>query len=315
MNGIEVVNAIRGFAAEHNCTVGICRAEPIKGLQDRLRPAPFVNRNLRRRLCPEEHLHGVKSVVVLGMPYGAEAAKGGGLDSESEACPNNGPGGGRCGIICGMAAAPDYHVVLKNVLRNLAAELQRAQPCECRAIVDGGGLVEREWAVKAGLGFWGKNCLVISPSGGSFFNIGLLLTTLELPEAKPRMAGPSGCGECQRCVKACPGHAIAAEGYAIDYTRCASYLTQKKTELTAAEQRIIGQRLYGCDTCQRACPYNSGHMAGEKRVKLDWVLGLDKPEFEKTLGQTAAGWIGLPLLQRNARIILAGGVNSSSGCE
>jgi epoxyqueuosine reductase len=201
-----------------------------------------------------------------------------------------------------------------------------------KIFVDSGALLEKEWAVQAGLGFWGKNCAVISPSKGSFFHIGCMLLDAgdcpsdcpdDRPDDRPDVYPDDHpldrlCGSCRRCVDACPGHAISPEGYGIFFEKCVSYLTQKKGPLTETEIGSMSDHLYGCDVCQQVCPFNAGSCSESfrpesLRVSLDWILQMTPEEFARTLQPTAAGWRGLEILKRNARIALVNGSNGSNG--
>ena len=195
-----------------------------------------------------------------------------------------------------MALSRDYHQTVRALLNELAGRLQ---PAKYKILVDSGGLPEREWAVKAGLGFWGKNCCVISPSKGSFFYIGLLLTDLDISDKTDSVTRT--CGDCMRCVDACLGGALAP--YRLDYKKCVSYITQKDGDLSPEEELIMGRHVYGCDICQRACPYNK-YVAGEyPAASLGRLINMTEDEFVKYCGNTVMGWKGIKILRRNANIV------------
>lgn len=148
------------------------------------------------------------------------------------------------------ARGRDYHEVVRRLLEPLAAAL----PGQSRICVDTAPLRERYWAMRAGLGFIGRNNQLIIPGAGSYFFLGFVLTTEALP---PTAASVEfGCGDCRRCVDACPGGCISADCRAIDARTCLSYLTIEHRGPLPDGLRL--PTLYGCDVCQRVCPHNAG---------------------------------------------------------
>jgi len=275
---------------EKGCLAGITDPEPIPGLQARLEQTetPFVSRSLERRLSPAVHLPGVKSVIALGVPY---------APARGEISPLlAAPGEPYTGLLSSMAVGRDYHQTVRELLTELAG---RIKPLKYKIFVDSGGLVEREWAVKAGLGFRGKNCCVISASKGSFFYIGLLLTDLEI-SVKTDIV-PQGCGTCARCIDACPGSALSP--YRLNYKKCVSYITQKDGTLSAEEELAIGRHVYGCDACQRACPYNKAYAGEYPSVGLNYIMNMTSDEFAVCCNNTVMAWKGLKILKRNAAAV------------
>ncbi len=153
--------------------------------------------------------------------------------------------------IASYALGRDYHEVVKERLEELAGFIRENWGGETRVCVDTAPLRERYWAVKAGLGFIGRNNQLIIPGKGSFFFLGEIITTLEIEPDEP--CGLN-CGNCGACIKSCPTGALQPDG-SIDARRCISYLTiEYKGDLP--DNLPIGNRLYGCDSCQWACPHN-----------------------------------------------------------
>lgn len=160
------------------------------------------------------------------------------------------------------AYGKDYHVVLKDKLRQLwqcitdelsASTNPPASPPAARVFTDSAPLLERYWAWKAGLGWIGKNTNLIIPGKGSFFFLGEIVTTLALDYDTPR---ENRCGNCRRCLDACPTGALAAARH-LNANRCLSYLTIEHTgDIPPELASRLGDRLYGCDTCQEVCPWN-----------------------------------------------------------
>ncbi|MGQ0561318.1 MAG: tRNA epoxyqueuosine(34) reductase QueG, partial [Gemmatimonadota bacterium] len=196
-----------------------------------------------RRLNPEPHF---RSAVVVALNYftGAEA--------EAEA-----------GIIARYARGRDYHKVIRNKLLDLLRFVEREIGHELplsRAFVDTGPVLERELARRAGLGWYGRNTMLINPKRGSYFFIGTLLLDLELDYDEPFV--DEFCGTCSACVAACPTGALLgrdANGAPVmAATRCISYLTIEQRGPIPRELRpLIGNRIFGCDICQEVCPWNS----------------------------------------------------------
>jgi epoxyqueuosine reductase len=235
-----------GFSA-----VGIARAdEPLGVDHDRYRA--FVERGMhagmayladhaeaRRRLDTAAFIAGARSVVCVGRRYARPAAA-------EERDPPLARGLAR------YARGQDYHVFLRKKLRKLAAFV-RSLGGEARAFCDTEPILERAWAARAGLGFVGKNGLVIVPGQGSYLLLGEVVTTLALVPDTPIA---ERCGACTRCLDACPTGAFAAP-FVLDPRRCVSYWTIEQADAPPEELReAVGEHLFGCDACQDACPFN-----------------------------------------------------------
>lgn len=193
----------------------------------------WMGRSRERRCHPEEILPGVKSVIVVGMNY----YPGDHEDNE--------------GLVARYAWGDDYHELMGERLEKLAGKISG----ESKWYVDTGAIFERYFAVKAGLGFIGKNTCLITKDFGSWVFLGVILTTAELEPDEP-MAGVS-CGDCRKCVEACPTGALS-EG-CIDCRKCVSYLTiEKKGDFTPEEAAMVSCQgfRFGCDACQEVCPHN-----------------------------------------------------------
>lgn len=278
------------FKNENNILLGVCDASRMDYLIPVLKAAktPFVGRDIERRINPQAIMPDAKSIIVVGV--GARyAASTGGI-----------PLTGRLSTI---AVAPDYHCVITSLLNVLAARMAEKQPFKHMIFVDAGHLNERALAVKAGLGFSGKNGLVISERFGSFFNIGYMLTDLEL--APNEQIKPQNCGDCRRCIDSCSGRAL---GISCNAQKCVSYLTQKKSDLTPDEARTIGNWLYGCDVCQNVCPFNHTEpvecRSEDMYPSLLDCIEISSEEFDRKYKDSSLYWRGVEVFRRNARIAL-----------
>ncbi|MGI8905904.1 MAG: tRNA epoxyqueuosine(34) reductase QueG [Candidatus Sumerlaeaceae bacterium] len=156
--------------------------------------------------------------------------------------------------IAKYALGEDYHLVFRERLQPVVEWLNETVPGHTwRICVDSAPLNERAYAIESGIGFMGRNTMIIAPDAGSYLLLAEIVTTAQLPTDAP-ISGT--CGTCTRCIDACPTGAIT-EPLRVDATRCISYLTiEKKTELSAAEHDACGEWAFGCDICQDVCPYN-----------------------------------------------------------
>lgn len=189
-------------------------------------------------------LPGVKSIVCVGLDYRSR---------QIPAALANDPSRGR---ISNYAWGVDYHETMTPRLEQLAAWLERqGSETRTRVYVDTGAILERDHAASAGIGFVGKNSMLIDPQGGSYFFLGEILTTQSLQDEIHRPSMPH-CGTCSRCLDQCPTDAFPAP-YILDSRRCISYLTIELKEWIPLELRpLMGNWVYGCDVCQEVCPFN-----------------------------------------------------------
>jgi epoxyqueuosine reductase len=219
-------------------------------------------------------------------------------------------GAGITGRVARYARGIDYHRTVRQRLRQVhrQAEALVGRPIEARICVDSAPLAEKPLAEMAGLGWMGKHTLLISPSIGSWFVLGEVVWDLDLAPDPP--AG-DGCGDCDRCLRACPTGALVAP-YHLDIGRCLSYLTVENRG--ALRDGInLHSWLYGCDACQEACPHNQAAPAPNHaewriglgdRLLLVKVLTMSKSEWDGGFGETGLRRAGLAGIQRNAKWIL-----------
>jgi epoxyqueuosine reductase len=230
--------------------------------------------------------------------------------------PGDPPSAARsAGRIAQYARSPDYHRVLGRRLARLAAAVRELAPgARTRCYVDAGPVPERELAQRAGLGWIGKNMMLIHPRLGSFTFIGVVLTDAPLVADLPFQA--DRCGTCRRCLDACPTAAFVAPR-TLDARRCISYLTiEHRGPFTAAEQQLVGDWLFGCDVCQDVCPWNvtfarpSTDAELAPRAALTTLTaaelhGLAAEEFDRRFGDTPLERPGYTGMRRNAAAVLA----------
>lgn len=205
------------------------------------------------------------------------------------------------------ARGRDYHEVVRERLQAIASGL----PGDSRVCVDTAPLRERYWAQRAGLGFIGRNNQLIIPGMGSYFFLGFILNTTEFDVAAASAPAAGGCGDCRRCIDACPGRCLEADGRGLDARRCLSYLTIEHR----GELPVPVPVLYGCDVCQRVCPHNSGatptpiadfHPTAEfaQLTEAD-VAAMTPAEFKALFGHSAIKRTKLAGLQRNLSALAA----------
>lgn len=214
----------------------------------------WLARDPERRLDPARVVTGARTVIAVGLSYAVAPPPAERWDDP------------RHGRIARYAWGPDYHDVLLPMLMELGRwlESEAGRPVAWRAYVDTGPVLEREVAARAGLGFVGRNTLLVTPEFGSFLFLGEILTDLELePDAPAEEDGANlrcgekvaGCGSCRRCLDACPTHAFPA-AYVLNSRRCISYLTiEHRGSLPEDLRPLMKNWIYGCDECQTVCPW------------------------------------------------------------
>lgn len=259
----------------------------------------YIERRRDAYESPARLLPAVRSVVMLGMNYHTG-------DPSPPA-----PGEGR--IARYAWGTVDYHDLIRERLRQLADSLHVLRPgCHTRGCVDTAPLLERDYARLAGLGWFGKNTMLIHKRLGSWLFLAALLTDIELPPDAPHET--AHCGTCTRCLDACPTQAFP-EPYVLDASRCISYLTiELRGPMPTELQSSVGDWLFGCDVCNEVCPWNRkapqsrepAFQSGEFRGTVEarsW-LAMSPEEFRTRYGQTPLSRPGLDGLRRNAETVL-----------
>jgi len=218
----------------------------------------------------------------------------------------------RRGIFCRASWGDDYHDILRDRLRKLEAYIEEKVPSAIMtSMVDTGELSDRAVAERAGIGWSGKNTAIITPEFGSYVYLGEMITNIPFEPDTPM---EDQCGTCNKCIEACPTGALV-QGGQLDSNKCIAFLTQTKGFLADEYRTKIGNRLYGCDSCQTACPVNKGkdfhfHVEMEPdpeviKPKLKPLLQISNREFKETYGPISGSWRGKKPIQRNAILSLA----------
>ena len=268
VNGVLSFSSLRPLALSCGIDeVGVAQAAPVtegqteylewlaKGYHGEM---DYLARNLDLRFAPQQLVSGAKSIISCLLSY---HQKGEGVWSQPPR-------------VSRYAVLRDYHLILKERLYQLLGLLKEVIGAEVegRAFVDSAPFLDRYWALQSGLGWIGRQGLLVSPRLGTFTFIGSLLVNIEI-EPTPAVEIKNRCGTCQRCVEACPTGALLGDGK-MDARRCISYLTiEKKSELTPEETASLHGWAYGCDLCQEACPWNV--RAPETRLQSEVLV--DRP--------------------------------------
>jgi epoxyqueuosine reductase len=253
------------------------------------------------RLDPGRVLPGARWVIMVADQY----ARRGEADGPR-------PGTGR---IARYARGRDYHLVMKKRLHEVCDALAARFPGQAfRAFVDTAPVMERQHAARAGLGWTGKNTLLIHPRRGSYLLLGGILTTMELAPPPEQDVVTDHCGTCTRCIDACPTGAIT--GGSVDARRCISYLTiERRLPIDPELHRGIGEWLYGCDICQEVCPHNSARPGSvPEKIRPGFaprvagfdlleVLGWREDDRRKAFETSAMKRASLAMMKRNALIV------------
>lgn len=261
----------------------------------------FEKGTVEERTEPRRLLPGAQSIIAIALAY----------PTKMKDAPKCSPGNRR-GIFSRSSWGTDYHVVLEDKLKKLAAFIaEKVDDFQYKIMVDTGELSDRAVAERAGIGFSGKNCSIITEEYGSFVYLGEMITNIPFQPDKPVELS---CGDCRICLDACPTGALV-QGGQLDAKRCLSYLSQTKVNLPEPFKEKLGTRLYGCDTCQLVCPYNKHvdfHLHPEfepepevAKPLLIPMLQKSNREFREMFGHVSGFWRGKNPLQRNAIIALA----------
>ncbi len=260
----------------------------------------------QQRKSPDALWPEAKSAIVFAQPYGQDLDPMSRLQNGDE------------GVISVYALNRDYHDLFKGKLKRLASWFHQSTDEAVKIFVDTAPLMEKPLAQAAGLGWQGKHTNLVSRELGSWFFIGTVLTTAELPHDVPEV---DHCGSCTACLDVCPTNAFPAPRQ-LDARRCISYLTiEHKGDIPEEFRKAIGNRIYGCDDCLAVCPWNKfAEVASEMKLKarddliapkLTDLLGLDDAAFRKMFSGSPVKRIGRNRFIRNC-LIAAGNSGDAS---
>ncbi len=310
MEGTELKNSIVEYANKLGISkIGCTSVEPLTELltvleqrQTDQHQSDFENKETAARIDPRILMDEAETLISIAIAYPSDLPTV--IDVTSDTISSR-------GIVSRFAWGLDYHQVLEEKLELLANFISKLVPgAKSQYYVDRTGLVEKAFAERAGIGWIGKNSLLITPEYGSYIFLGELLTTVKLSIDQPM---DDQCGECQLCIDTCPNQAILTNRN-ISAGRCLSELTQQK-QLDSDHYEVLGAHIYGCDICQEVCPKNRGlnknltvnfkPLAEQARPVLLELLQMTNRQFAERWQETAAGWRGKRTLQRNAIIALA----------
>ncbi len=281
---------------------GICRAHDsgeeeryMQWLSDNCQAGmSYMERNIEKRLDPRELVEGAKSIISVALNYYPHQKQPGGVPRFAY-----------------YAYGKDYHEVMWSKLKQLFLFIQEWYPeASGRCFSDTAPVLERFWAAQAGLGFVGKNTLLIIPGKGSYFFLGEIILNLELDYDSPVS---ENCGECTRCLRSCPTGAIERP-YRVNANKCISYQTiENKGEIAPEIVPNLRNNVYGCDICQLVCPYNREarphdtpeFMPSEEFLSLDLkkLLEMDEETYREVFRHSAVKRAKFSGLKRNAAAI------------
>jgi epoxyqueuosine reductase len=272
----------------------------------------YLHRDPDARGDPCALLPGARSVICAAVNYRREDGDEDGASS-AECGLQNAERMRPLGRVARYARGSDYHSVLHEMLAALVARMKAefAEPFESRICVDTAPLLERDFARRAGLGWIGKNTMLLHADLGSYLFLGEVITTLELTPDQPV---PDHCGNCTRCLDACPTQAFVAPRE-LDASRCVAYLTiEKRGDIPAEYHAAIGDWVFGCDVCQEVCPFNRraplathAELSGQRtpaRVDLLQLVQLTSGGHRRLTRDSAARRASRRMWQRNAAIAL-----------
>ncbi|WP_024620213.1 tRNA epoxyqueuosine(34) reductase QueG [Metaclostridioides mangenotii] len=279
-------------------TVGVAGVDKSENLKELLEYRAFNNLNtgleesdILKRIDPKLIMDDAKSIIVCAFPYYVGEFENSNI---SKYC-------------YGL----DYHIVVRNMLNNLCKRINdEVENFEYKVFADNGPLVDRYLAYLSGIGYYGINNSIITDEFGSYVFIGYIVNNFEFAVDKPLL---KTCINCGKCVKYCPGNVILGN-YKINPTKCLSYITQKKGNLSEEEQNILkkSDKVFGCDICQEVCPHNKDI----KKTNIDEfnnnlivnlnrgdISELSNREFKRKYGDRAFSWRGKGIIIRNMDIL------------
>lgn len=263
----------------------------------------FEHQNIDERVYPDKIFNQPRSIIAIALAYPTRMHQ---RAPRSEY---------KRGYFARASWGTDYHTILRAKMTQLIEKIRQLAGDDAsiafKPMVDTGELVDVAVAQRAGLGFIGKNGLLITKEFGSWVYLGEIITNIDFPPDTPI---PCQCGECTRCIDFCPPSALLGDGH-LNAQRCLSFQTQTKGMMPAEFRPMIRNVIYGCDICQLVCPFNKGkdtHFHPDMEPDPEAVspelvplLDISNKQFKEKFGALAGAWRGKKPLQRNAIIALA----------
>lgn len=288
--------------------IGFASAHPFQELKTRLieqqelgYASGFEKGTVEERTTPKLLMSEAESIIAIALSYPTRI---------KNKLPNK--NGERRGRFATASWGTDYHLVLQDRLEKLAQFIQNKIPSfQYKIMVDTGELSDRAVAERAGIGFSGKNTMIIHPELGSYIYLGEMITNIPFNPSQPLELS---CGDCTKCLDACPTGALVEPGR-LNAQKCLSFQTQTKGFLDDEFRDELGNYLYGFETCQVVCPYNKGVDSHNNKEfepdpelvtpKLADLLVLSNRQFKERFGRMSGSWRGKKPIQRNAILALA----------
>ena len=289
--------------------IGFASANPFYELEESIKEqhlkghqSGFEHKVLEERIYPEKIFDNPQSIISIALAYPST------IQNEPKR-----KRGERRGEFARASWGSDYHFILEEYLDELIQIMNEETNGQAtfKPMVDTGELIDVVVAARAGLGFIGRNGLLITKEFGSYVYLGEIITDIPF---EPDAPVNYDCGDCDRCIVGCPTQALLGNGE-MNANRCLSYQTQTKNYMPDKYRRKMGKVIYGCDICQIVCPYNRGidfHLHDDMepdyekvRPELEPLLTISNREFKEQFGEMAGSWRGKKPLQRNAIIALA----------
>ena len=290
--GFDLVGIAPPVVIEHEQSL---REYLNKGYQGHMR---YLERNVEQRTDPRKLMPEARSIICTAMNYYAPLPEVVADDVH--------------GKVARFAWGMDYHKVVREKLKRLTAIIRReiGRPVRLRCMVDTAPLAEKAHAARAGLGWIGKNGLLINEQYGSWLVLGEIITDLELEFDKP---AAQRCGNCRRCLAACPVGALVKDRV-LEARKCISYLTiEQQAEIPAEQTEKMGGWLFGCDICQEVCPFNQSPIPTKEpdfQPRPEWcglnlreILKMNEDEFQRRFEGSSLVRAGRQHLQRMAGMI------------
>lgn len=294
--------------------IGFSECDPLLNLENYLierrkqnKEVEFEEKDIEKRINPKLTFSDCKSIIVIGVSYNNEFNKI--VDYSLK------------GKLSKSSWGMDYHIVLEDRIKKLIGEIEKVKKFNYKYFVDTGPLIDRELAKKAGIGFYGKNCSIMNDEYGSFIFLGYILSDLVIETNLNLLK--ENCGDCSECIKHCPTGALESP-YKVNPKKCISYLTQTKDRIPYNLRDFMGNKIYGCDTCQLVCPKNKGvkkpnHIEfipedTKGYVNIERLLNISNKEFKEKYNSMSGGWRGRNVLRRNG-IIALGNMKDKNNLE